>query len=53
MKRAVFVNPFVVMKFEKRVRTTKGKQAFLQHVKQLRLEQRKLQDTVNVVTTIY
>lgn len=53
MKKVVHLNAFAAMKLEKQVRNAKGKKALLQHVKYLRSEQRKLQNDVNVVTTLY
>ncbi len=53
MQKTVHVNPFVVLKLEKQVRIAKGKQVALRHFEQLRSEKRRLDATVNVITTIY
>ena len=53
MQKTTFVNPFVVLKLEKQVKIAKGKQAISRHFEQLRHEKRKLQNNVQIVTTIY
>ena len=53
MHKQKFVNPFVVTKLEKQVKIAKGKQDLLRHFERLRSEKRKLQNNVQVITTIY
>ena len=51
MQKTRIVNPFAILKLEKRLKQEKGKQQLLQHFEQLRLEQRRLRNTVNVTIT--
>lgn len=51
MPKTVFVNPFVVLRAEKKLKRQKGKQALLRHFQQIRSENRRLR-SVNIATTI-
>ena len=53
MQKTQIVNPFAILKLEKRLKQEKGKQQLLRHFAQLRAKKRGLEENAVKITTIY